>query len=119
MPTFTLSLAPQTRTADAAVSAPRKNLRVLSSATMTPFGANCIKSDAGTSESTLAPWAGRWKWKRLDTSSRIMQDTHLTSPGPYIQGCDGWYDRTLKKGVPMAGTYKITELVGTSPTSFA
>src|SRR5947209_15452483 len=33
MPTLTLSFAPQTRTADAAVRAPRKNLRVLGSDT--------------------------------------------------------------------------------------
>src|SRR4051812_25590775 len=34
MPTFTFSFAPQTRTADAAVRAPRKNLRVFGSDTM-------------------------------------------------------------------------------------
>src|ERR1019366_5303276 len=38
MPTLTLSLAPQTREAAAAVTAPRKNLRVLGSVTLeTPF----------------------------------------------------------------------------------
>jgi hypothetical protein len=46
MPTLTLSFAPQTRTADAAVRAPRKNLRVFGSDTETPFRAHCNKEEA-------------------------------------------------------------------------
>src|SRR5215831_14053953 len=47
MPTLTLSFAPHTRTADAAVRAPRKNLRVFGSDTATPFLADCTKSRVG------------------------------------------------------------------------
>src|ERR1700733_14843937 len=44
MPTLTLSFAPHTRTADAAVRAPRKNLRVFGSDTVKLlFRANCIR----------------------------------------------------------------------------
>src|SRR5579859_3900560 len=44
MPTLTLSFAPHTRTADAAVRAPRKNLRVLGSDIVgLLFRANCIR----------------------------------------------------------------------------
>src|SRR5215831_15175271 len=51
MPTLTFSFAPHTRTADAAVRAPRKNLRVFGSdTTRLLFGVDYIKAhgDSGT-----------------------------------------------------------------------
>src|ERR1017187_6581220 len=87
MPTLTLSFAPHTRTADAAVRAPRKNLRVFGSDTARLLFAPIVSSSVGLWTGWLSVTGDRIDVLLRDSVGRLLAvEVELDCDGSHLAG---------------------------------